>query len=760
MLMKRLLLVGCACVATISSARAQAGGEAQANGPGIEDIVVTARRVSENLQTTPVSMTALSAQGLERQQITNVERLQYTTPNLSMSVARDGDPTGINIGIRGQVITDAIFTNDPAVGVYFDGVYIARATGALINLVDVQRVEVLRGPQGTLFGRNTTGGAISIIPVQPTNRFEGSARLRLGNYAFREATAIVNLPVIDNAVSARFAYQHAERGGFGRSLITGQELGSYKTDFVRGSLRIAPAGSALELILSGDYTNVKSTGSNNRLISLLPMAADFSGGLANAMPGVCSAAAGSPYCPAGTSSVGQSLGGGFYDNYAGLRQFSNSEVWGVGGTLTLDLGFATLKSITAYRNVERLLNADLDGTPYTILEPRNPFHQHQISEEVQLLGKAFEDRLDWIIGYYFFREDGSDGGTTNSLIPLTPNANVIDVRLMNRSNAVYGQVSYKILEGLRINAGIRYTKDDRRYDGTNYKLNLFDGTTACNFETALLTNPALCRLSRNASFDYISFVAGVDYQLSRAAFLYAKVSRASRSGGINLRGVDTVSLKPFSPERLTSYEAGAKLDLFDRRLRFNLAGYYGDYANIQRPTVRIFNGTLTNFVVNAAKARIWGLELETVVKPADNFTISGALGVTQPKYNSFVDPFSGADRSGNPFIAVPKYTASASFDYSIPLTGGDLALHGDYGYRSSQYFDVAETSRQAGYGIANASATFRIDDPKVEFSLWVRNLTDKQYFSVIQDLTGTALGYAAGVPGEPRTWGISMGYNF
>lgn len=764
---KRALLWGAVLplVMTATPVWAEQPAEAKASSDrsGLGEIVVTARRTEENLQTTPVAVTALGAEQISRQQLVDVSALQYAAPSLTVAPAT-GDTSAANIAVRGQSQSDNLIAIDPAVGIYLDGVYVARSSGALFNLVDVQRVEVLRGPQGTLYGRNTTGGAINLVAKRPEADFGGSISGRVGNFGLREVTAVANVPLGESA-GFRVAYQNSEHDGYARNAFLNRELNDDKTNFVRGIFTLAPEGTGFDLAVTGDYTDRRNSGQFTKPRTALPTAfagATPVGGFASLVPVVCSGGPAAALCP--LSRPGDSLQnyirGDFYTSNGNVpNTFNEAQVGGFGATVTQDFGGFSARLISSWRFTRSDASRDLDGTPYRILEGTGHIDQEQRSNELQAFGSAFGKSVDWVLGIYQFTEDGFDNSTSINLWPLRTTRNDITAYGDNKSIAYYGQAIWKVSDKLRLTGGLRYTEDERLLRVSNVQVNGFTSAfVSCSFPTSVVDAGTQCTSTRKATFDYVSYLASADYQLTPNTFLYAKTSRASRAGGFNVRGVFGASLDPFQPEQVTDYEVGAKLDLFDKRLRLNAATYYSDYQDIQRTVITTAAGQLVAFVQNAAKAHITGAELEATFVPTDNLRLSTVIGVLEPKYDQFRDPFSGADRSNEPFPRTPKTTIGSAIDYTIPLSTGEIVAHADYAWRSEAFFNTSNFSRQESYGLLNAKLSYEANNLSV--GLWGRNLTDQEYDALILDTTGTAIGLATGFAGNPRTYGVSLGYKF
>jgi len=749
---------------------------AQSNAPAansqdsaISDIVVTARRTQERLQSTPVAVSAISATTLASAQINDVAAIQYLAPSLTITPST-GNGQSASIGIRGQVQSDALVTLDPAVGLYLDGVYLARSPGAILNLVDIDRVEVLRGPQGTLFGRNTTGGAVTLYAKEPDDTLSGSARFRYGNYNMIEGTGVLNVPLSDT-LAARIAYQHSEHKGYTRNLFTGGRDDSDNTEFVRGAIKY-DGNQGLTSTFTVDYTDRRTLGIGSRLIYIAPASA--AQGLAAPLPPPIVTCANNPAACGFTGPVGApgsyANPKDFHSDYNGVDGFAKLRVLGLLNNTAIDLSDnVTLKVITAYREMKNRNRGDTDGTPYTIFYagPADPdmtnfkLRHHQFSEEVQLSGAALDGRLKWITGAFYFQEKGDENVVGPTLFPLNPFYSLFHSIANNNSSAIYGQATYNITDTVRFTGGLRYTWDTRKLTNENGSLNGLTGEESCALDPAV-TPPGQCAAKFRAKYSYLSYEATVDWQAAPNAFVYAKTSRASRAGGFNGRVSRPAALAalPFSPERVTNYEVGAKLDLLDRHLRINAAGFYVKQDNIQSQLIANIDGQLTSFVRNVAKAHLIGGEVEVVAKPFNRLTLSGSLGLVKPTYDDFSDPFTGADLSNSPFIQVTKTTASASVDYELPLASGGVTAHADFSYRGPTYYGTAPETRAAGYGLLNATLTWHVGETGIDLGVFGRNLTDKDYYPKYFETMETPLKTVVGFPGDPRTYGVSAAYRF
>ena len=829
--MRRVNWMVCAssvALALAAPAFAQAA-DASDESSGIEDIVVTARKTSESLQTTPVAVSAISGEALADRQIVGIQEIAAATPNLTFSsaVAQPGSST---VFIRGQGSSDGLVAIDQAVGVYLDGVYAARSTGGAADLVDVSRVEVLRGPQGTLFGRNTTGGAINIIANRPTDKFEGSLRADYGNYDTLLLQGVLNVPVT-SGFALRAAYQHREHGGYGRNVYLDRPLGDNNSEYGRISALIEPEGSGFSALLSADISKFRNHGelvglrsydptlsTTNPTASAGPAAFPYlptellaaacgTQALPPFPPGNATAgylgalkSGAIPLCPAtnprpgpiGSYAPGGANFPGFRNQSGNVPAYGQSDTDGASAVLQYEFSkAATLKSTSAWRGVELESLSDNDGTPYQLSGgrapvPGNRIKQSQFSQELQLSGDI--GPVQYILGGFYFVENGTDRSDSGSLFPLSPTIGTVDATVRNRSMAGYGQLIFQVADSVRLTGGLRYTDDKRQMVLRNRDTNVLSGVVTSALGTVAdglldgdASDPFRATFERN--FSYWSYLVGADWQAADNLFFYAKTSRSQRSGGLNTRAV-AGGIPPvgFDPEVVTDYEVGAKIDLFDRRLRMNLAAFNSDVDDVQRNVIGVGNGRLVSGVENAASARIRGLEAELTVAPVRGLTLGLNYGYTDAQYRDFIN-LDGSDWSGAAFPYTPKNTIGVFGDYSVELGQGRLKLHADYAWRDEVYANpiaasapqrvgltqaqvealsarLQATARIPSYGLANARIAYEFTKPNVEVALYARNLTSKKYTTRLLAVQGTALGFTSYMPGDPRTYGASATFRF
>lgn len=717
---------------------------------GVGDIIVTARRREESLQKVPVSITAYTGKDLAARQIDNISGIAASTPNLifNSSAPISGSNTAASIFIRGIGQTDFTLVTDPGVGLYLDGVYIARSVGGVLDLVDVERVEVLRGPQGTLFGKNTIGGAINITSAAPTGKLDATVQTTTGSRNRIDAKAVIDVP-LGETLAVRLSAAELSQGGYVDN-VGGPKLGNTNAQLGRVAARWTPS-DRLQIDIAGDYTRRRERSQAQKLLDFNPNAGaptfgPFNGVIAPALD-----------LPAFDSRFTE---GGPYQTFQGDGPFSHSNLnlWGVSGTaryeLTDDL---TVKSITAYRKFDSQFGRDSDNSPYNIIETTDDIRQHQFSQELQLYGTALDNTLEWLIGGYYFDEGGSDLNNVYTSVLLIQSGGSVK----NDSEAAFGHLVYHLTDKLRLTGGLRYTHEnksflpDQRVLFYSYTQSLFGGAGFTDGQAILPS------VRSRRTFNNVSGLAGIDYQWTDRLMTYASFSQGFKSGGFNQRVFPPRDFPgSFEPERANVYEVGTKWSNASGTIRIDADVFYTDYKNIQVKIIDI----VAPGTGNAAAGRVYGAEAEITARPVPELTLNATAGYLDTAYTKFAanfDPTQGIDKN-NRFVNSPKWSLSASAAYVVPLGGlGDLTIRGDWSYRSKVYNDAANSERiaQRAFSLFNAALIFDTADRKWQATLGVKNIGDKAYL-----LTGNdefnGFGYVEGVYGRPREWSLSIRRSF
>jgi iron complex outermembrane receptor protein len=756
------LVVAMPAFAQEADAAADAGADAASSG--IEDIVVTARKRAESVQDVPVAITAMSGDQMVDRSVKDITDIAASTPSFFAQTS-SADPAALLVSMRGQSATDALMTLDSPVGVYVDGVYLPRSIGLRAAMVDIERVEVLRGPQGTLFGKNTTGGAVSITTRQPDLLETGGfVSMILGERGKMEATGALNVPLVRDVLAVRAVVQYSGNNGYGRNLL-GQRIGGDVTKTGRLNVAFAPS-DRLRVNLSADYQRIKGDGIITRLSWLNPI-----GGAAPlpaptnllratlAQQGLADTPANraTAYAFLEQALLGNGTGS-FYDAPTTSPQSNEYEGYGVSGTIEYDVSdYLSVKSITANRWADRDSYVDFDGTPMVLFEPHYVTQSKVFSQELQLLSDPAE-RLSWILGGYYSKETGNEFTVSRTLPPILPtNPGISDGDVTNKSVAVFGQANYRVSDAVRVTAGLRWTEE------TKSLLTRNRNALGCNIPTSIRINGA-CEGYLSDTYSDWSYLVSLDWTPGSGTLFYARTSRGFKGGGQNLRGQasDPRTFNPFRPETVTDYEVGAKLDLFDRRLRMNLAGYHAIYEDIQRSTsIQPPVGSATTLITNAAKAKINGIEAEITAQPTDRLTLNVNSSYTDAGYSRFIDPILG-DRSDERF-PVPRWTLATNLTYELPTSLGDLKFIAGWNWRSATSLRpaalVQSSVTQKAYGLVDTRISLHVDAIDADVAVFAKNLFDKKYIVGAVDLDRT-LGYNIVNVGTPRLIGVEFRKSF
>jgi iron complex outermembrane receptor protein len=723
-------------------ASAQSTAESAASVLGLEEVVVTARKREENLQTAPVSVTAFTAAALERQGIESLVDLGSHVPNLSMISGQGGGSTQTQVSIRGVGQSDFILTSDQSVGVYVDGVYLPRSMGATLDLIDVERIEVLRGPQGTLFGRNTTAGAIQIISAPPADAFLGKAELTTGSFDRLDFKGSVNLP-LGERVAARLSAASLNQDGYGKRLFDGTDGGDTDVLASRAAFR-AQLTDALQADLIVDYSRKRGFGGLERTVQIDPNDPNL-------------AFYNSFLIPQGLPPAdGRYITRDVNDSWSGSSNRDDNEMGGAALTLDWSADALRFKSVTAWRTMEVQSSYDFDGTPYPLAEQALNLDQEQLSQEFQLGGDAAGGRLQWVTGLFYFREDAQDAQDIPFYQPVVATGDGSFVRVPGgfsfasfiaqdtRSYAAYGQATLRFDDRWSATAGLRYTDEEKTLDS--------------HVTGAFVRPPGTV----SDSWSDLSPRLGLEYRISDRAMTYISASRGFRSGGFNGRNTTPNTPQSFEPETILAYEIGLKTESDDRRLRFNSAAFFYDYEDFQGLTLDSFSG-ITITVGNIAKVEMYGLEFDLAARPTEALQLSLAAGYTN---HDIAEVAAGAQITIRPdtrLINAPEWTATAAVDYTLPLgKAGNLDLHVDYGWKSDVEFFLPNypDEGQDAYGVLNARMGFAPGGSNWRIEVFSDNLTNEEYRVFAEN--GTPLGVPAttAIYARPREWGARFKVEF
>ncbi len=813
MMRSRSVLAGPAASALLMSVTLSLPTLGRAGTPGVDvdrsagralsQVTITARKVAENAQLVPISAIALTGRDLIRAGISRIGDLESLSPGLTLREAPTS-ASALQMQLRGQLQNDTVATEDPSIGTYVDGVYWARAYGLNADLLDVKDVQVLYGPQGTLFGLNTTAGAIVVRTRDPKlDDFSGSASLGAGNYDERDGTLVVNAPLIGVTLAARAAFEFDHRDGYILNSLDGNHLGNRRrwTGRIKILDRIREGLTTLfsaELFHMGENANpfqlsyaaqpnLASLSTAHPMIgSLLNVEAALDNGLFFGT---------APNVLAASQLIQQYIAGAQGDTVAMNSDWPDSvDTRTFSDTTTDDLGWGKLRFIGAYRNVAENTGIDLDGSPFRGIGAT--FHRNlsQWSGELQVTGRALERRLAFAAGLLYFAEHGIDLSYSQSLPALIPTITVYDGDIRDHNVGIYGQGTYRIARALHLTAGVRFSNERKgltSHNRTTAAAGTFgplfpQATQLCN---VLPIGPAAfgaagspCSLPEAQTFSALSYTLGVDYRLTDLVMAYLKTDKGFRSGGENIRGgFFTIggrpypTIAPFAPEMVRDVELGLKSQFWENRIRANLDVYHDWDSDIQRTLIVVTDQTPDTFVVNAGREEVSGMEAQITVRALaaarDMALLNLDTAYTDPKYTRFIDPVTGANLAGSRFEGVPRWTEVAALDYAHLLRTARLELHVDYSWHSRMplqpYNDPTDPNNAAliaastspAVGFVNARATLALERYGLELALWVKNLGDERVpINAVEE--GAPLDIVATQYNEPRMFGATVTWEF
>ncbi len=704
----------------------------------LEEITVTARKRQESLQDTPIAITAFSEDDLEQANMIDLRDIGKYTPGMTFTSYGMGSSEAGAIFIRGVGQSDHMVTTDTGVGLYIDGVYMGRNQGAALDLIDLERVEVLRGPQGTLFGKNTIGGAVSIVSRKPTGERGGSVGLTVGDGGRLNATATAEW-TLGEQFSVRASLQSKKRDGVGEQVFTGDEAGDENS--LGGRAQLYWQGDAAEVSVVVDFTRARQAavphtlyahGSFLGLSTCYTDTGDSSIGLGRYVP-----------CPAGTRVDS-------FDSYSLDNLDTEQDLFGVSATWLWDINeLLQIKSIVSYRDMEYLGNLEFDGAPITLLHYLESGESDQFSWEFQLGGENSAGTLNWITGLHYFTEEGYNLQDDDVFFNLDQRRSEVETD----SYAAFGQGSFELTPALSLTAGLRYTRESKDYDVVYRRLT---GAPLDN-GTAFLIPPT--RL--NDSWGALSGTISLDYDINETLMLYATWSRGFRSGGFNARPAGPSNVNRYDPEYLDMAELGLKLET--DRLRGSLAFYRSNYEDYQAQ-VNELDAATAAFVtrtLNAAEAKIDGAELEFTALFADNFRLVGSYAYTGAEIIEIDSSVMANFVKGANLPYVSKHTWSLSPQYDVQMSGGgSVLLRADYSYRGAFYGQIAnaQEEREGDYGLFNARIEYLAPDETWSLALYGINLADKEYARARNYFPGF-IGFALWNT-DRREIGLTARYNF
>jgi iron complex outermembrane recepter protein len=705
---RALLLTGAAFgfPATVQAQEAQAQDDADASV-----IIVTAQKREQSILEVPVAVSVISGAELEDRNISRFDEIARLVPNLQFEPGQT--PNENSFALRGISAATVAQGLQSSVGVYVDGVYVAGRSALNFDLFDIERIEVLRGPQGTIFGRNAAAGALNIVSAKPGSQWSSRASLEYGNYDTVRATASVGGELGDSGLFVQLGGGYNRNDGWITNQFDGRRLQQLEGGGVRGSIAYRPAESIVHITIAGDYYQERNL---SAVTSATPYTREVN---VNTLP------------------------------------FNNRDVYGISGTVDVDLDAVKLTSITGFRGYTADRQADNDATEQNTQFGRNQEEVGGLSQELRLASQG-GGSFDWLAGLFYYREVNRLISGISLALPTGPAQLTLfngqsSSRLLDKSVAGFGQASWRFSPKWEITLGARYSDDQQEVD-----------VTRSGFIPRVLS--AGNNSFATSSTDF-SVKGALRYEIEPNQSVYASIGEGYKGGGLNVSVLSgaLASRQGYLPERALNYEIGYKGNLAKGRLQINLAAFYLDYRDLQ---VFITDPqTLQNYIGNASKARSFGLEAEANARLSRNLQITGAVGWTDAEYIRFAEcsQSGSVDCDGRRLSRAPSVTASLRADWRVELGGFKLGFTPDISYTGPTYFDPFnfEQSRRAGYVLIGGEIALAPASGPWSFSLWAKNLAEEDYFTdAIESPNPFGPSVWRYTVGPPRTYGVRARMSF
>lgn len=688
---------------------------------GLEVIEVTAQKRVQNLQDLPTAVSVFNSESLQAKGITDVEDLSVYTPNMQISETPGGS-TGATIAIRGSVTINPAATWEPTTGVYIDGVFVSKNVGGLFDVAAIERVEVLRGPQGTLYGKNTIGGALNILTRKPTGELGGTVRVGAGNYGMTDFYVTADSALIADKLSLNITANKKDRDGFYDNLSAGSDVKKFK-ELDSSSMRFGALyehSETLEVYYTYDNSEKDNTPSMGQT-SIAGVTPDDSR----------------------TRKESAALDGVKYD-----RSESSGHSLTVTWQQSKDL---TIKSISAYREIDYDDGSDYDGFDLLGFHTLRKVDHKQTSQEFQFIGNL--DELNYVAGLFYFKEETDVDnpyllgfGTINNYYGVEA-----------ESVAAFAHLDYELSDKLTIAGGVRWTSEDK-----SFYIEHPDDFSMFGF-------PVLERTTASDTWTNTSAMLSLNYKLADNVQTYAKVSQGWKAGGFNGEAANpALAVKPYDEEKVLAYELGLKSRWFDQRLQANVAMFYNDITDMQMSE---FLGAYSD-IQNAGAAKVKGLEIELVGALTDDLTVNFNYGMLDTEYDEFItyDVVTGAPNDVTDiaeFPYSPKNKWSLGFNYASEIEFGDFSASLDYSYVDDHFVfhnqPSADFTRVSNYSVLNARVSLNeIAGSQFSLSIWGKNITDEEYRIngiPVANAVGTFIG-GINYYGDPLTYGVELSYQF
>ena len=757
------------------AAAATGSGQGQVVNVNIGEVVVTARRREESAQAVPIALSVVGQAQLEKTGVWNINQLTQLAPSVQV-LSPNGRNTAVTIRGLGASYGLANDGLEQGVGIYVDQVYNSRPGTATFDFVDIDRIEILRGPQGTLFGKNTTAGALNLTTRDATFSPEALGELSVGNYNYVQAKATVAGALIGDQLAGRLSLVSTRRDGMVFNPVVNQKQNEVKSISFRGQL-LWRANEKLTASLYADYTRQEPNCCTQLFLRYGPT-------LKPANQQYPALSAGRNYKPSSTD---------FYDRLADIDDKIGASQTGQGASLIVDydLGFAAATSVTAYRNWTWEPENDRDYTALDVTrKSNNASQQNQFSQEFRLASSG-SHTIDWLGGLYYYTQNVTTHGITEYgrdaaywLLPATNSPDNLldcytvfnDSSIDTKSYAAFGQATWNISPRFRITPGLRYTKEKKN----GYYLATTTGGSTTTDATLVTRKLSIARpqyFTAQVDDGSLSGQVAISYDVSDDVHPYASFSRGFKSGGINMTNlpltaanVPSLAAAVVKPEKVSTYELGLKTQFFDRILTANLAAYYTTVGNFQSNVVDSGPGALRGYLANIEKVRVRGAELDLTVRPIAHVSGYANLAWTDGQYISFKNgpcplarvgtSTAQCDLSGRELPGVSRWALSVGAEYRAPVQfaslKGDAYLGVDANYRSSYYADATTSnySRILGYEVVNFRLGYKTEGNWEGF-IFLRNAFDKDYVQNITIVSGNS-GLVVGTPSDRRTVGVTL----
>lgn len=716
-----------------------------AHSQALEEVIVTAERRSESLQDVPMSVTVFGGDQISDAGISSLNDIALQTPNLNLTTFNIAEP---QIYLRGIGSTNDSAASDPAVAVFVDEVYLGRPGGASTDLYDLERIEVLRGPQGTLYGKNVAGGAINIFSKKPQQEFEARAGVTLGNESLVKLNAYINGPLSDK-LAGKFTVSSHDHDGYAKNITTGQDLEDVDSINSRGQLLFTPS-DRIDILLGVDYNDIDSNGENRFVTDIYTEA--------------FSALASVPlFRDIGAASL---AGLDERESSHDVRQYSEKELFGFLARVDVELDWGVFTSISAYRESEASWLQSLtpvQGEPPLADPERVPGLSEvidganedadQFSQEFRLSAEG--DRLKWVLGLYYIKENVERDETFWTYwAPITPLAGLSpgDVSFFQdattTSYAAFGQTTWNATDALAFTLGARYTRDEKE----------IEASATNNLDTPIggipLVGPGYDGAKGDDAWEDTILRGSIDWRVTDDKLLYITYSEGFKSGiFVSTARTAEAATSPIDPEQATNIEVGAKTQWLDNRLRLNIAYFELDYDDLQ-----VF--FLQNNILNTANANaeVSGLELDFAAAITDNFMLTGSYAIMDGEYTEYVTPTENF--TDNDLPRAPEDTWTVTGTYTVPFdSGATLDLVATVSHTGKYFMEASNDprSKQDPYEVWDASANYTSADGAWTLSIWGKNLDDELYAA--HQILGT-LGGVTNIWAPPRTYGVSFNYSW